>query len=283
MSRYIIVAETGADLPPDIVQRYKIKIVPMHVSFGSETRDDMSFPVEEVFEYYNKTGTLPKTSGSTPIDFEIVFDEIHNEFPNKHILYLAYSAVTTCSYQSALMAAQGRDYITSIDTKSCSAGQALVVLKMAEYLEKNPLASIQDIKETADGLIKNIRMGFLPGDLVYLKAGGRVSNAAYLGAKILSLNPLIEINDGRLVSTKKYRGSMLIIAPKLIKDYSEKHSLSRDLLAFIYSGTLDERLKGKAEQTALSCGFKNYMWIRTGCVVSTHSGPGAFGVAGFSR
>lgn len=38
-----------------------------------------------------------------------------------------------------------------------------------------------------NGLIGKIRMGFIPGDLDYLRAGGRVSNAAYLGAKILGL------------------------------------------------------------------------------------------------
>lgn len=202
MRKYVLLAETGADIPSDIVKRYEIEIVPMHVSFGDITRDDGSFPTEEIFSFYQKTGTLPKTSGCTPHDFEIVFDRIHAQYPESHILHLAYSAVTTCSYQSALIAAEGRDYVTSIDTMHVSAGQTLVVLSMARYLEANPDCSLQEAIRTAESLSHRCRMGFFPGDLVYLKAGGRVSNAAYLGAKILSLNPLIEMTNGKLVATK---------------------------------------------------------------------------------
>ena len=48
----ILVAETGADIPAEIAQRYGIHIVPMHVSFGDVTRDDGTFPSEEVCDYY---------------------------------------------------------------------------------------------------------------------------------------------------------------------------------------------------------------------------------------
>lgn len=98
MSNIILVAETGADIPPELAQRYGIRIVPMHVSFGSETRDDGTFPPEEICAYYERTGVLPKTSGSVPEDFIRVFDDIHASQPDAQILYLAYSSVTTCSY-----------------------------------------------------------------------------------------------------------------------------------------------------------------------------------------
>ncbi|MEG0239446.1 MAG: DegV family protein [Anaerorhabdus sp.] len=283
MSKYIIVAETGADIPAEIVNKYGIKIVPMHVSFGTETKDDMTFPVSDIFDYYHKTGTLPKTAGSTPGDFEIVFDEIHEQYPDKHILHLAYSAITTCSYQSAVIAADGLDYITSIDTKCVSAGQAFLVLTVAEWLEKNPDAPLDVVIEMVNDLINRIHMGFIPGDLVYLKAGGRVSNAAYMGAKILNLSPVIEIVDGKLMSAKKYRGSIMTSGIKLIKEFSETHHLMKDRAIFVYSGDMNPALKEKAENTAKECGFESCMWIQAGCVVSTHSGPGAFGIIGFSE
>lgn len=283
MNKYVIVAETGADIPNEIVNRYQIKIVPMHVSFGTETKDDMTFPITDIFDYYQKTGTLPKTSGSTPADFETVFNEIHTENPDAHILHLAYSAITTCSYQSAIIVAEELDYVTSIDTKCVSAGQAFLVLTVAEWLEKNPEAPLEEVKEVVANLINKIHMGFIPGDLVYLKAGGRVSNAAYLGAKILNLSPVIEIVDGKLMSAKKYRGSIMTSGMKLIKEFSETHHLKKDRAVFVYSGELNPLLKEKAEKTAKECGYESCMWIQAGCVVSTHSGPGAFGIIGFSE
>lgn len=282
MSNYVIVAETGADIPKELASKYQIHIVPMHVSFGDESKPDMTFPVEDVFAFYDKTGTLPKTSGSTPHDFNVAFDEIHAAHPDKHILYLAYSAVTTVSYASAQIAAKDRPYVTSIDTKCVSAGQAYLVCAVAQYIEENPKAPLDEVKALVDDYISRSHMGFFPGDLVYLKAGGRVSNAAYLGAKMLRLNPLIEIINGELISDKKYRGKTLDVAPKLVRDYTEKHNLDKEVLWFLYSGKLNEDLKKVAEQTAHECGYPNTDWVQTGCVVSTHAGPGAFGVVGFS-
>ena len=92
--KIVLVAETGADIPGSIAERWGIHIVPMHVTFGSETRDDGTFPSEEICAYYDRTGDLPKTSGSTPEDFTKAFDALHAKWPDAQILYLAYSSVT---------------------------------------------------------------------------------------------------------------------------------------------------------------------------------------------
>lgn len=52
-------------------------------------------------------------------------------------------------------------------------------------------------------------MAFLPGSLEFLRAGGRLSNAAYMGARILCIKPVVELLEGKLVATKKYRGSSM--------------------------------------------------------------------------
>lgn len=282
MSNFILLAETGSDIPADIAKQYGIYTVPMHVAFGDENRDDGTFPIEDIYSYFSRTGNLTKTSGCTVGDFENVFDEIQAKHPGKHILHLAYSAVTTCSYQSALIAAEGRENITSIDTKHVSAGQSLVILLLARYLEANPDCTLEEAVAKAEQLGKACRMGFFPGDLAYLKAGGRVSNAAYLGAKILSLNPLIELLDGHLKATKKYRGKMETVAPRFIREYVEANSLKRDIVAFVYSKGLRDTIRREANAIVKELGFREILWIQTGGVVTTHCGPGGFGVCGIS-
>ena len=138
MKKIILMAETGSDVNMDLAREYGVEIVPMHVSFDTETLDDGAFPVEKIVDYYQTTGKLPKTSGSMPDDFEIVLDRIHAENPDAQILYLAYSAVTTCSMQSGVIASEDRDYVTIVDTKQVSAGQCNIVIKMAEILNENP-------------------------------------------------------------------------------------------------------------------------------------------------
>lgn len=206
MGKVILVAETGADIPPELAQQYNIQIVPMHVSFGSETRDDGTFPSEEICAYYERTGELPKTSASTPEDFNAAFDRIHSQWPEAQILYMAYSAVTTCSYQSAQIAAEGRDYVTSLDTKAVTAGQYSIVMRMAQTLEQHPEWDMNQAVRAAEELVLRSRMCFIPKDMKYLRAGGRVSNAVALCGDLLGIHPLIEIQDGRLVATKNCAG-----------------------------------------------------------------------------
>ena len=283
MKKIILVAESGSDITPEIAEKYGVYVVPMHVNFGEETVDDGTFAPQKIVDYYRETGNLPKTSGSTPGDFEVMFDEIHEEHPDAHILYLAYSAVTTCSYQSAVIAAEDRDYVTAIDTKQVSAGQCAIVAAMGEILNANPDMTIEEAVKEADKLIEASRMCFMPDNLEFLRAGGRVSNAAFLGAQILSLHPCIEILDGKLMATKKYRGKMVKVAKELVKEYSEKNNLKKDLLWIVYTVGISDTVKEAAETAAKECGFENIEWLRCNGVITTHGGPAAFGIAGFSE
>lgn len=258
MSNIILVAETGADIPPALAQQYGIYLVPMHVTMGDKTLDDASFPSEEICKYYNQTGRLPKTSGCSPEDFAKVFQEIHRQHPDKHILHLAYSAVTTVSYQSAVIAAEDMDYVTSIDTKHFSAGQAAIVLQMAKLLKKQPELTIEQAAEAAHALINKARMCFLPKDLEYLRAGGRVSNVVALGGRILSLHPYIEIIDGYLVAKEKYCGRPEKVVPYLIQEYSRREKLKKDHVILIWSVGLPDNIRKLAEQEVQRCGFGSF-------------------------
>ena len=278
----ILVAETGSDVPAELARENGIYLVPMHVSMGTDTLDDGTFPPEDVCEYYDRTGKVPTTSASTPYDFTKVFEEIHQKWPDKKILHLAYSAVTTCSYQNAGLAAEGSDYIVSVDTKHVSVGQAAVVLEVARLLNENPDIDIEEAAILARKVADHVQMCFIPRNLDYLRAGGRVSNAAALVGNILSLHPCIEITDGHLLAKKKYRGSTLKVIPKLIDDYVEKHSLKKEQVYFIHSPGLEDDARMAAEKAAEKHGFKKVTWMKTGCVITCHGGPGAFGIVGFS-
>ena len=282
MSRILLVAESGCGLTPELAKENGVTIVPMHVTFGGETLDDGAFPVSRMFEHYQTTSDLPRTSGCTPHDFEVVFERLLAEHPDAQIFHLAYSACTTCSMHSAVLAAEGNGRILSMDTKSVTAGQGAIVLRVAAFLREHPEATLEEASDCARRAIETVRMAFFPGDLDYLRAGGRVSNAAYLGAKILGLHPLIEIDDGKLISTKKYRGSMARVVKKLAGEYALQQGLDRKEIYLIYGQGLDEALRGEVEEIMRGQGFEQIRWVETGCVIAAHSGPGAFGIAGFA-
>ena len=283
MSKIILVAETGSDITSELAQRHAIEIVPMHVAFDDTTLDDGTVPTEQIVDYYKSTGKLPRTSGSTPDDFTLVFDRIHAQHPDAQILYLAYSAITTCSYQSGVIAAEDRDYITIVDTRQVSVGQGAIVVELAKRLQADPNMTMEQAVAIANDLIERANMCFLPDNLEFLRAGGRVSNAVALGSRILSLHPTIEILEGKLTATKKYRGKMEKVAAQLVRDYAESYNLDREVLWLVYTVGLSDNVKQAVKQAADECGFKHLEWIQAHGVITTHGGPAAFGLAGFTK
>lgn len=279
----ILVAETGSDIPKGLAEELGIYLVPMHVQMGSQTLDDGAFAPEEICGWYDRTGSVPTTSASTPYDFEKVFDEIHRVYPGKKILHLAYSAVTTCSYQNALLAAEGRDYVRSVDTKHVSVGQCAVTVAVAKWLQENPQASLEEAAAYAETVREKIKMCFIPNNLDYLRAGGRVSNAVALVGNLLHLHPLIEIIDGKLMAGKKYRGDTGKVVPGLIREFVQKHDLDKSHVYFIHSPYLHDNVKTAAERAAAELGIARVTWIPTGCVITCHGGPGAFGMVGKAK
>ena len=97
------------------------------------------------------------------------------------------------------------------------------------------------------------------------------------------LHPCIEILDGKLVATKKYRGKMTKVITKMVKDYSEKYDLKRDRIWFVHTVGLSDDVRKAAEKAAEECGFSSVQWILAGGVITTHGGPAAIGFAGFSN
>ena len=282
MKKIVILAESGSDVNEELAKQYDVTIVPMHVQFGEKTLNDGSFPPEDIVKYYRDTNKLPKTSGSTVGDFEVVLDEIHTKYPEAHILYLAYSAVTTCSYQSCMIASQNRDYITMLDTKQVSLGQGAIVLQVAKRLQDNPDISIEELVDYAKDLMNSAHMCFLPDDLEFLRAGGRVSNAAYMGAKILNLHPVIEIIDGKLTATKKYRGKLSRVVCKMLKEYTELYGFTKSCLWIIHTLDLASDVKEALESTAKELGYESTIWVQANGVITTHAGPSAVGFVGFN-
>lgn len=279
MSEIVIIAESGSDVPAAEAAELGIEIVPMHVSIGQKTIDDGELPPAEMLEECRQLGVLPRTSGCTPGDFSVVLDRVHAEHPNAQILYIAYSAVTTCSYESARTAAEGRDYVHMFDTRHVTIGQGFVVTQTARHLAENPDISVEELMAWSEELASRVRMGFVPGDLGYLRAGGRLSNAAFVGATLLRIKPIIELLEGKLVATKKLRGNMEKAALGLMDHMALQGDYDTDVVYLLHSAGLPDSIQRAAEEHARELGFKSIRWYESHNVITSHCGPGSFALA----
>src|SRR5699024_10182332 len=145
MTKFIITTDSGSDLPKEIIERYNIYIIPMHVTMGEQTYDDGHFDVQKVFDYYEETGELPKTSGSTPQDNTEVFRDVFADHPEAQIIHIAYSAVTTVSFNAANIAAEEFENIHLVDAKHVSMGLTAVVKATAEFIEDHPEITPEEV------------------------------------------------------------------------------------------------------------------------------------------
>jgi len=280
MKRIILSTESGADLPKDLVEKHQIQVVPMHVIMDGKDYLDGELSVEEVFDFYDRTKSIPSTAATNVHEYEELFTKVRLKFPESIIIHIGYTSKASASFQSAVIAAEDFDDLFLIDALNVTGGLGAVVMYAARLLEEEPKISPEYLIAKIESIVPKTRLAFLPGSLDFLKAGGRVSNIAYIGGALLKIKPCIELKEGKLVSTRKYRGKMEIVAEKLMRDYLDEYNIDREQLYLIYSVGLDEQIKKRLEAIAKEAGFKNVRWMQAGAMISTHAGPGGFGIAG---
>ncbi|MCM3723414.1 DegV family protein [Solibacillus isronensis] len=280
MKRIILSTESGADIPKDLVEKHQIQVVPMHVIMDGKDYLDGELSVEEVFDFYDQTKKIPSTAATNTHEYQGLFTNIRLKFPESIIIHIGYTSKASASFQSAVIAAADFDDLFLIDALNVTGGLGAVVMYAANLLEEEPDISHEHLIAKVESIVPKTRLAFLPGSLDFLKAGGRVSNIAYIGGALLKIKPCIELKEGKLVSTRKYRGKMDIVAEKLMRDYLNEYNIDRKQLYLIYSIGLDEQIKKRLEEVAKEAGFENVRWIQAGAMISTHAGPGGFGIAG---
>ncbi|MCP3032728.1 DegV family protein [Halobacillus sp. A1] len=283
MRRIILSTESGADLPGDLAEEYDIQVVPMHIIMDGKDYLDGSLPVQDIYDYYERTKKIPSTTATNTHEYQEFFSAIRENFPDCIIIHIGYTSKASSSFQNAVIAAEEFGDIFLIDALNVTGGLAAIVLYAADLLEKEPDIEPGRLVEKIEAVVPKARLAFIPGSLEFLKAGGRVSNMASLIGTLLKVKPCIELKDGKLMSTKKYRGKMNRATEKLLNDYLNDFNIDREQLYFIYSIGLDEEIKQRMDEVAKESGFQNIRWIQAGGMISTHSGAGGFGVAGLEE
>jgi DegV family protein with EDD domain len=280
MRRIILTTESGADLPIELANEHNVQVVPMHVVMDGKDYLDGSLPVEDIYDYYDRTKKIPSTTSTNSHEYLEFFTKIRTDFPDCVIIHIGYTSKASSSFQNAIIATEELDDIFLIDALNVTGGLTAIVMYAATVLKNDPAIDPARLIEKIEKIVPKSRLAFVPGSLEFLRAGGRVSNLAYLGGALLKIKPRIELIDGNLVSTKKYRGNMDGISEKLMRDYLNQYNIDREQLYLLYSIGLDERIKRRMEEIAKETGFKNVKWIQAGAMISTHAGPGGIGIAG---
>lgn len=276
------VIDSASDILPEEAARMGITVLPLTVTFGETTyRDSVDLSHREFFEKLAACRDLPTTSQLPPADFADCFEQL--TAAGQDVVVITVSSRLSGTYQSATIAAAdypGRVFV--VDSLSAAIGQRILLLRGLELAEEG--LSAGQIAERLDEEKARIRVMAVIDTLEYLKKGGRISAATALAGTVLSMKPAIEICEGTVSMAGKARGSRQ--GNLLLRQLMDKYGGANldEPYALVYSGLNDSHLqKFIAEQSDLWPEQENLPIHSLGCVIGTHVGPGAYGIAFFEK
>ncbi len=276
------IVDSGSDILPREAEQLGITHVPLKVLFGeTEYRDAVDLSHREFYEKLIEGDEMPTTCQIPPVEFEAAFRKVVEAGDTAVVVTMSSGCSGT--YQSACIAASEMEGIYVVDSASVSLGERILVLRGLELREKG--LSAREIAEILTQESKKLRVLALLDTLEYLKRGGRISAATALAGSLLSIKPVVTVEDGRVVMEGKARGS------------KQGNNLLRELIAkcggvdftrpvcLAYSGLSDGMLqKYIADSRELWQECSQPLPIATvGCAIGTHVGPGAVAVAFFEN
>ncbi len=278
-----IIVDSASDITLDRAAELEVDVIPLKTIFGEEEYlDGVTISHKEFYEKLIESDVHPTTSQIPPYEFEERFAEAKEA--GDTVLCITLSSKLSGTYQSANIAAEDyEDIVTIVDTENVAIGEHLLI-ELAVKL-RGEGKSAKEIAEVLNVEKKKIRLIALLDTLEYLKKGGRISGTAAAVGGLLSIKPVIAIENGEIAVLGKARGSRN--GQNLLREYSTKQGnidyTKSCLLA--YTGLSDELLrKYIADSQELYAGFGKQLPICTiGSSIGTHAGPGAIAVAFFTK
>ena len=278
-----LIIDSASDISPEKAREMGIIHIPMSVSFGEDQYlDGVELKPKQFYEMLIESDALPKTAQIPPYSFEQQYAKVIADGDTP--IAITISSKLSGTYQSACIAAEkfeGKAF--AVDSLNASLGEAILIY-YADRLIKDGLDA-NEITDRLNSVKSKIKVIALLDTLEYLKKGGRISAATAFAGELLSIKPVVSVIDGEVKAIGKARGSKK--ANNLLMEIVEKSGgIDFDMpYTLAYTGLNDDVLKKYIEDSAQLWQGKTASLpvLEIGATVGTHIGPGAIGVAFYSK
>ena len=279
-----IITDSCCDLPAQMVSDLELDVVNLRMEMDGKTFTECQMLPKTLYDHL-RNGKLPKTSAANPTDWEQCLRPALED--GRDVLVLAFSSGLSTTYQSAVIAAEelrgefpDRKLIV-IDTLCAAIGQGLLVLHAARLRGEG-----KSIDETAAWVEEhklNLCHWVTVEDLMHLKRGGRVSAATAVVGTMLSIKPIIRMdNDGKLENVGKTRGRKAAMN-HLLEQMAESQIPELNDTVCIGHGDCLADAEYLAAEIKSRFGVKNVIINYVGTVIGAHTGPGVVFIAFFGK
>lgn len=274
-----IMSDSTCDLPRELIDKYGITILPLHVLLGEDDfRDGEDITVDEIYTWAETNDKTPKTAAVSPEEAMNALNALLED--ENEVICFSISSSMSGTFSVLNLAADSlevTDRVYCIDSQNLSTGISLMVLEAAEMAQAGKTA--KEIVEHIEALRPLVRSSFVVDTLTYLHRGGRCSGVAAMAGSMLKLHPRISVEGGKMDAGKKYRGKMNKVILDYVRDMEEDLKKAKPQRVFItHSGCEQELLDSVHEYLQNLNVFNEIVISRAGSVISSHCGPGTLGV-----
>lgn len=273
-----LIADSTCDLPKELIQKYDIGIIPLHIIMGENQFDDgVDISYKEIFDWVETNKNLPKTSTANYSEVADIIIDASNNYDS--VICITLSSELSSTYNVFKLVAddmeKGNVYV--IDSRSLSSGFGLMVMRAAELIRSG--YDVKYIISELENFKSKIQVTFIVDSLDYLKYGGRVSNATALMGGALRIHPRLEVDDGALKAGKKYRGKFESVARNYLFELAESLNKADKSQIFItHADCPDNIIYDFYRVLDKDYGFENISSVNAGSVIASHCGPGTVGI-----
>ncbi len=271
-----IASDSTCDLNAELVERYDVKTLPLGINLGDKLyTDGVNIDPEYIYEHYEKTGELPKTSAINIGEFEDFF-RAETE-AGCDVVFFTISSEMSSTYKNAKLAAEAFDNVYVVDTRNLSTGGGLLVVAAGEMVKEGKTAA--EIARVCAEMASRVDASFVIDDLEFLHKGGRCSAVAAFGANLLQLKPCIVVRNGKMSVGKKYRGKFAATLKKYVADQiGDASDIELDRVFVTHAGCDEEIYRQCIDDVKALAPFSEVHLTRAGCTISSHCGRNTLGV-----
>lgn len=280
MSKIILTVDSACDLSAELIERYQLHTIAMHVTVGDrDCLDGVDVHADDIYTFWNETGKLPRTAAINAEEFGTFFRSLLAE--DTEIVHISIGSGISASYQCACMAAEALTGVHVVDACSLSTGIGLLACVAGDRVAEGETDAARLAAHLRE-LAQKSSASFVIDHLDFLRAGGRCSTLAQLGAVLLNIKPSILVkNDkqGSMTVGKKYSGKIGRAALRYVQEQlAERDDIELRHAFITHSGLPEEILQQLLEAVRSYQKFENVYITRAGCTISAHCGPGTVGV-----
>ena len=277
-----ILTDSASDILPAEAEQLGVTVIPLNVTLedGTVLRDGIDMTPTEYYAHLASCRKLPTTSQPSPELFEKFYLEA--AAAGDEVLGIFLSHELSGTWQCAKLAADlaNVDNVLFVDSTNVCLGEGLLV-RLAVQLRDAGKTAVQ-IATDLEHAKEHLHLVAAIDDLKYLRKGGRLPAAVAVAGGMLGIKPLITIKDGKVAMAGKARGlpGVYVALFKKIDEMGGIHPGYTPLLGYtVNHRELQPLLTYLQDNLHLDAPLVRQI----GCVIGTHTGPGAFGIAFFDK